>query len=82
QFYTPANIEIKLNNQNVSRETIKVNSSNYICQNSKAAKEFAKKREILEQIAKAFDIAKSELDNFIASISNLKSTKKELSLDE
>ncbi|EAH4479849.1 purine-nucleoside phosphorylase [Campylobacter coli] len=42
QFYTPANIEIKLNNQNVSRETIKVNSSNYICQNSKAAKEFAK----------------------------------------
>ncbi|ENP7019726.1 DnaJ family molecular chaperone [Campylobacter coli] len=42
----------------------------------------AKKREILEQIAKAFDIAKSELDNFIASISNLKSTKKELSLDE
>ncbi|MCE3579284.1 TerB family tellurite resistance protein, partial [Campylobacter jejuni] len=42
----------------------------------------AKKREILEQIAKAFDIAKSELDAFIASLSNLKSTKKELSLDE
>lgn len=32
----------------------------------------AKKREILEQIAKAFDIAKSELDNFIASISKFK----------
>ncbi|TEY00956.1 DnaJ family molecular chaperone [Campylobacter sp. US33a] len=41
-----------------------------------------KKREILEQIAKAFDIAKSELDNFIASLSNLKSGQKELSLDE
>lgn len=41
-----------------------------------------KKREILEQIARAFDIAKSELDSFIASLSNLKSTKNELSLDE
>lgn len=41
-----------------------------------------KKREILEQIAKAFDIAKNELDNFIASLSNLRSNKNELSLDE
>ncbi|HBD8855405.1 TPA: purine-nucleoside phosphorylase, partial [Campylobacter jejuni] len=28
--------------ENVSRETIKINSSNYICKNSKAAKEFSK----------------------------------------
>ncbi|EAI5466813.1 DnaJ family molecular chaperone [Campylobacter lari] len=41
-----------------------------------------KKREILEQIAKAFDIAKNELDNFITSLSNLRSNKNKLSLDE
>lgn len=41
-----------------------------------------KKREILEQIARAFDIAKSELDAFISSLSNLKSTREGLSLDE
>ncbi|EAL6039981.1 purine-nucleoside phosphorylase, partial [Campylobacter jejuni] len=39
-FYTPAKYEICLEKENVSRETIKINSSNYICQNSKAAKEF------------------------------------------
>lgn len=37
-FYTPAQNEIKLN---VSQETYKINSSNYICQNKQAAKEFA-----------------------------------------
>ncbi|MBM0637372.1 DnaJ family molecular chaperone [Campylobacter sp. VicNov18] len=42
----------------------------------------AKKREILEQIARAFDIAKSDLDAFILNLSNLKSTQKELTLDE
>ncbi|HEE8960594.1 TPA: purine-nucleoside phosphorylase [Campylobacter jejuni] len=41
-FYTPAKYEICLEKENVSRETIKINSSNYICQNSKAAKEFSK----------------------------------------
>ncbi|EIP9898681.1 purine-nucleoside phosphorylase, partial [Campylobacter jejuni] len=40
-FYTPAKYEICLEKENVSRETIKINSSNYICQNSKAAKEFS-----------------------------------------
>lgn len=40
-FYTPAKYEIRLERENVSCETIKINSSNYICQNSKAAKEFA-----------------------------------------
>ncbi len=37
-FYTPAISEINLN---VSQETYRINSSNYICQNKKAAKEFA-----------------------------------------
>lgn len=37
-FYTPALNEINLN---VSRETYKINSSNYICQNKKAAEEFS-----------------------------------------
>ncbi|HEF2306409.1 TPA: purine-nucleoside phosphorylase, partial [Campylobacter jejuni] len=32
-FYTPAKYEICLEKENVSRETIKINSSNYICQN-------------------------------------------------
>ncbi|MBM0637691.1 purine-nucleoside phosphorylase [Campylobacter sp. VicNov18] len=41
-FYTPAKNEIHIKNKNVSRETIKINSSNYICQNTLAAKEFAK----------------------------------------
>ncbi|AXP09236.1 purine-nucleoside phosphorylase [Campylobacter hepaticus] len=41
-FYTPTKNEIDITNKNVSRETIKINSSNYICQNSKAAKQFAK----------------------------------------
>lgn len=41
-FYTPAQNEICLKNENVSCETIKINSSNYICQDKKAAKEFAK----------------------------------------
>ncbi|AJC93809.1 molecular chaperone DjiA [Campylobacter volucris] len=41
-----------------------------------------KKQEILEQIAKAFDIAKAELISFIQNLSNLKSSKKEMSLDE
>lgn len=41
-FYTPAKDEICIENKNVSCETIKINSSNYICQNKDAAKEFAK----------------------------------------
>ncbi len=40
-FYTPAKNEIYIENENVSSKTIKINSSNYICQNSHAAKEFA-----------------------------------------
>ncbi|MDX2330495.1 DnaJ family molecular chaperone [Campylobacter hepaticus] len=42
----------------------------------------AKKREILEHIARAFDIAKHDLDVLISSLSSLKNTNKELSLDE
>lgn len=42
----------------------------------------AKKRELLEQIARAFNIAKSELEAFIESLSRLKSPKKELSENE
>lgn len=51
-FYSPAFCEINLNSlvkkapvqilKNVSYETFAVNSSNYICQNSSAAREFAK----------------------------------------
>lgn len=54
-FYTPATNEVYLHNpvkdsyditgkknKNVSCETYRINSSNYICQNSQAAKEFAK----------------------------------------
>ncbi len=37
-FYSPAVNEIKLN---VSQETYKINSSNYICQNKNAAREFS-----------------------------------------
>lgn len=42
----------------------------------------AKKRELLEQIARAFNIAKMELDAFIENLSRLKSPKKELSENE
>ncbi|WP_162895595.1 DnaJ domain-containing protein, partial [Klebsiella pneumoniae] len=42
----------------------------------------AKKRELLEQIARAFNIAKSELEAFIESLSRLKSPKKELNENE
>ena len=42
----------------------------------------AKKRELLEQIARAFNIAKMELDAFIENLSCLKSPKKELSENE
>ncbi|MEB2812565.1 molecular chaperone DjiA [Campylobacter upsaliensis] len=42
----------------------------------------AKKRELLEQIARAFNIAKSELEAFIESFSRLKSPKKELNENE
>ncbi|MCR6578438.1 molecular chaperone DjiA [Campylobacter insulaenigrae] len=41
-----------------------------------------KKQEILEQIAKAFDIAKVELDTFINNLSNLKESKQEMNLEE
>lgn len=37
-FYTPANYEINLN---VSQETFKINSSNYICNDEKASLKFA-----------------------------------------
>lgn len=42
----------------------------------------SKKQEILSQIARAFEISKDELDSFIKSFSNLKSSYKNLSLDE
>ncbi|MBX1885833.1 TerB family tellurite resistance protein [Campylobacter peloridis] len=41
-----------------------------------------KKQEILSQIAKAFDIAKSELDDFIANLSRLKSSENTMSLEQ
>ncbi|MCR6572531.1 molecular chaperone DjiA [Campylobacter insulaenigrae] len=41
-----------------------------------------KKQEILEQIAKAFGIAKVELDTFINNLSNLKESKQEMNLEE
>ncbi|AJC87453.1 molecular chaperone DjiA [Campylobacter insulaenigrae] len=40
------------------------------------------KQEILEQIAKAFGIAKVELDTFINNLSNLKESKQEMNLEE
>ncbi|WP_270969151.1 molecular chaperone DjiA [Campylobacter upsaliensis] len=42
----------------------------------------AKKRELLEQIARAFSIALNELEAFIESLSRLKSPKKELNENE
>ncbi|EOW0926511.1 DnaJ domain-containing protein [Campylobacter upsaliensis] len=42
----------------------------------------AKKRELLEQIARAFNIALNELEAFIESLSRLKSPKKELNENE
>ncbi|MBS4275728.1 DnaJ-like membrane chaperone protein [Campylobacter vulpis] len=42
----------------------------------------AKKRELLEQIAKAFNISLNELEAFIESLSKLKSPKKELNENE
>lgn len=42
----------------------------------------AKKQEILNQIARAFQISQSELDSFIQGISDLKSSRKGLTLDE
>ncbi|MCH5336399.1 MAG: TerB family tellurite resistance protein [Campylobacter sp.] len=41
-----------------------------------------KKQEILNQIAKAFEISKNELDSFIQNLMNLKGSRKSLSLDE
>ncbi|WP_291953227.1 molecular chaperone DjiA [Campylobacter sp.] len=41
-----------------------------------------KKQEILEQIATAFNIAKSELNAFITNLSNFKNSKQEMSLEE
>ncbi len=41
-----------------------------------------KKQEILEQIARAFEISKAELEAFIQSISSLKAPKKSFSLNE
>ena len=42
----------------------------------------AKKQEILNEIARAFEISKDELDSFIQSLNNLKSPRKTLTLDE
>lgn len=53
-FYTPAKYEICLE-KNVSYETVKINSSNYICQNSQAAKEFAKLGLVVENM-EAFSV--------------------------
>lgn len=42
----------------------------------------AKKQEILNEIARAFELAKSELDAFIESLSSLKGLKKQMSLEQ
>ncbi|MBZ7935729.1 DnaJ family molecular chaperone [Campylobacter sp. B0100352/1] len=41
-----------------------------------------KKKEILGQIAQAFDISQNELENFINNFSNLNTSKQQISLDE